>query len=192
MTAPLAGRLLLLTDRTQLAAGADLVDTVRSCVSAGLTHVVVRELDLDPAARQRLVARLSAISGLTVLSARTPVARAAGVHLAAGQQRPAVDWFGRSCHDLAGVRRAADEGAAYVTLSPFGATASKPGYGPPVRREHYAADLGVPVFALGGVEPANAASARSAGAHGVAVMGCVMRADDPAAVVRDLLREVGR
>jgi thiamine-phosphate pyrophosphorylase len=91
----LAARLLLLTDRAQLPASADLVDTVRSCVSAGLTQVVVRELDLDPPERQRLVADLSAIPGLTVLSARHPLARAAGVHLAARQQRPAVDWFGR-------------------------------------------------------------------------------------------------
>jgi thiamine-phosphate pyrophosphorylase len=50
----------------------------------------------------------------------------------------------------------------------------------------------VPVLALGGVDAANAASAREAGAHGVAVMGCVMRAADPAAVVRRLLREVDR
>jgi thiamine-phosphate pyrophosphorylase len=188
---PAADRLLLLTDRSQLPAGADLVDTVRSCAAAGLTRVVVRELDLDEAERQRLVGQLATIAGLTVVSARTRLTGAAGVHLAAEQPRPAVDRFGRSCHDLSGVRRAADEGAAYVTLSPFTASPSKPGYGPPVTREHYAADLGVPVFALGGIEPANAAQARAAGAHGVAVMGCVMRATDPAAVVRELLRKVG-
>ena len=39
----------------------------------------------------------------------------------------------------------------------------------------------VPVLALGGIDAQNAAAMRNAGAHGVAVMGAVMRADDPGA-----------
>jgi thiamine-phosphate pyrophosphorylase len=185
-------RLLLLTDRSQLPPGRGLVDTVRACAGAGLTHVVVREHDLPPARRQRLVAILAAVEGLTVLSSRLPADAASGLHLAAGQDRPPAGWFGRSCHSVADVRRAAQEGAAYATLSPFAATASKPGHGPPVARVEYAGPHGVPVLALGGIEPANAAEARAAGAHGVAVMGGVMRAADPVAVVKALLREVGR
>jgi thiamine-phosphate pyrophosphorylase len=184
-------RLLLLTDRSQLPPRRGLIDTVRACAGAGLTHVVVREHDLPALRRQRLVAALAAVDGLTVLSSRLPAEAAAGLHLAAAQARPSCAWFGRSCHDLGEVRRAAEEGAAYVTLSPFAATASKPGYGPPVARVDYAGHHGVPVLALGGVDHGNAADARAAGAHGVAVMGGVMRADDPAAVVRALLREVG-
>lgn len=46
------------------------------------------------------------------------------------------------------------------------------------------------MLALGGITVANAAAARNAGAHGVAVMGAVMRAPDPAAVVAALLQEV--
>lgn len=189
MTVP---RVLLLTDRAQLPPGRGLVATVRACAAAGLTHVVVRELDLRPAHRRWVVAELAAVEGLTVLSSRLPVAAAAGLHLAADQPGPAAGWFGRSCHDLEEVRRAAAEGAAYATLSPFAASASKPGYGPPVARGDYAGDHGIPVLALGGIGPDNAAEARAAGAHGVAVMGCVMRAADPGAVVARLLEEVGR
>jgi thiamine-phosphate pyrophosphorylase len=81
---------------------------------------------------------------------------------------------------------AAAEGAAYATLSPYAATPSKPGYGPPLPTTAFAGHP-IPVFALGGITPANVAEARAAGAYGVAVMGAVMRADEPAAVVRSLL-----
>jgi thiamine-phosphate pyrophosphorylase len=46
------------------------------------------------------------------------------------------------------------------------------------------------VFALGGVEACAVADLRAAGAHGVAVMGAVMRAADPADVVSRLLAEL--
>jgi thiamine-phosphate pyrophosphorylase len=183
--------LVLLTDRSQLPPGRDLVETVRACAGSGLRQVVVREHDLDPSTRRRLVDDLVGVGDLTVLASRVPVESAHGVHLSADQEWPGGGWFGRSCHDPAELRRAAAEGAAYATLSPFAATASKPGYGPPVPRGDYAVDAGLPVLALGGVGQGNAAAAREAGAHGVAVMGGVMRAADPGGVVRRLLREVG-
>jgi len=185
-------RLMLLTDRTQLPPERDLVETVRACADAGLTQVVVREHDLDVGSRHRLVADLAAIDGLVVVSSRRPDPAAAGMHLAAAQERPESGWFGRSCHTVEEVGRAAAEGAAYVTLSPFAVSPSKPGYGPPVPLDDYAAESDIPVLALGGIDPGNAARARGAGAHGVAVLGCVMRAESPATVVRRLLHEVDR
>lgn len=224
-------RLLLLTDRAQLRLGRGLVATVRECADAGLSHVVVRELDLAPGARSALVRTLAGVPGLTVISSRIPDRHAHGLHLpsvaapatpapvvpaapaAPARQRPcnAVSWtdnrpsdpscrsttprympegqgqgWGRSCHSTEEVRRAAEAGADYVTLSPFAATPSKPGYGPPLAREDFAVGA-VPVFALGGITVANAASAREAGAHGVAVMGEVMRSADPAGTVARLL-----
>ena len=52
------------------------------------------------------------------------------------------------------------------------------------------APTGLPVWALGGVDPTTAAACMAAGAHGVAVMGAVMRAPDPGAVVAELCRVV--
>ena len=184
-------RLVLLTDRTQLPAGCDLVETVRACAGAGLSQVVVREHDLDEETRHRLVSDLAAIDGLVVVSSRLPDPAAAGLHLAADQIAPGAGWFGRSCHTAEEVRRAQAEGAAYVMLSPFSATRSKPGYGPPVDRNAYVTAVDIPVLALGGIEPGNATQARAAGAHGVAVMGAVMRSSSPAADVSRLLDEVG-
>jgi thiamine-phosphate pyrophosphorylase len=182
-------RLLLLTDMAQLPGGRDLVGTIAACVSAGLRAVVVREHGLPSAERRELVAALVALPTLAVISSRIAETRAHGVHLAAGQAPPPGGTWGRSCHSSLEVGRAHREGAAYATLSPYAASASKPGYGPPLDPTAFA-DHAIPVYALGGIGPDNAAAARAAGAHGVAVMGAVMRAADPAAVVAELLREV--
>lgn len=180
-------RLLVLTDRSQLRLGRALVRTIVECVGAGLRAVVVREHDLPAASRAALVAELAALDGLTVITSHTSDPVAAAVHLSAHQPLPAdARCWGRSCHSVAEVRRAAAGGASYATLSPYAATRSKPGYGPPLPDGAFA-DLPLPTYALGGVTPANATAARTGGAHGVAVMGEVMRAHDPAAVVADLL-----
>jgi thiamine-phosphate pyrophosphorylase len=178
-------RLLVLTDRSQLTLGRGLLRTVRECVHAGLEAVVVREHDLATRQRHALVTSLAALPGLTVISSRIATPAAHGTHLAAGQPAPA-GWFGRSCHSRDDVTRAAAEGAAWATLSPYALSGSKPGYGPPLCADEYD-DLPLPTYALGGITPANAAAARDAGGHGVAVMGEVMRASEPAAVVGALL-----
>lgn len=194
-------RLLLLTDRTQLPvdrgpAERALVETVAACVGAGVEAVVLRELDLPPARRVALVERIAA-AGAAVISARTWLPPSVGVHLSAtqtGLDAREAPFHGRSCHDDEEVRRAVGGGAAYVTISPVAASASKPGHGPArgtdgVRRAVTLAGR-VPVYALGGVDEHNASALRDAGAHGVAVMGAVMRADDPAAVVARILERV--
>ncbi len=181
-------RLVLLTDRSQLRLGRGLVRTIRECADAGLEAVVVREHDLEHAHRRSLVATLAAIDGLTVISSRIPDPGSAGLHLAA-HQLPGTGTWGRSCHSSAEVDRATDEGASWVTLSPFAVSASKPGRGPGLPTDAFAGHA-LPVLALSGIDVTNAAAARAAGAHGVAVMGSVMRSAAPAAVVAALLREL--
>lgn len=181
-------RLVLLTDRSQLPSGADLATTVRRCVDAGLGAVVVREHDLPASTRAALVADLASLEGLTVLSSRIWDPSAHGMHLASHQE-PVRGWWGRSCHSRVAVERAAAQGAAWATLSPYAVSVSKPAYGPPLPPTAYA-DHPIPILALGGITVAAAAHARVQGAHGVAVMGAVMRSDDPARTVRVLLREV--
>jgi thiamine-phosphate pyrophosphorylase len=206
-------RLLLLTDRSQLRLGRGLERTVLECLDAGLTHVVLRELDLPDAQRAALAGSLAA-AGVTVIAAHRPVAGAAGLQLPAGGSNtlfggsntpssgvaarpdrllpPSTACYsrGRSCHSRADVEAAAAAGFDYATLGPFAATASKPGYGPPLPPEEYA-DLPLPTYALGGIDIANAEAALAAGARGIAVMGTVMRAASPASVVRDLLGVIG-
>lgn len=107
---------------------------------------------------------------------------------------PTGTLIGRSCHDEAEVRAAADAQLDYVTVSPVAPTASKPGYGPALDASglaHLASVAGdLPVLALGGVGPDTVARWCAAGAAGVAVLGAVMGARDPAEVVRALLGEL--
>ena len=185
-------RLLVLTDRRACDAR-PLVDVVRAAVDGGARAVVLREKDLPALERARLAddlrGLLAPVGGLLVL-AGTGLAGGA-VHLAAADPLPAARpaLLGRSCHDATEVRRAAAEGCDWVTLSPVFATASKPGYGPALGPAGLRAlTTGAPpAYALGGVEPGRVRECLGAGAHGVAVMGAVMRAERPDRLVAAVL-----
>lgn len=185
-------RLLVLTDRSQLPLGRSLFATMAACAEAGLTHVVLRELD-EPLELRAKLADLLAGLGLNVIAAHTPLPAAAGLHLPASAScntSPVGLHRGRSCHSATEVATAAEEGFDYAMLSPYALTESKPGYGPPLGPDAFG-DLPLLTYALGGITPDNAAEAVAAGAHGVAVMGAVMRAEEPAEVVRGLLAALG-
>jgi thiamine-phosphate pyrophosphorylase len=84
--------------------------------------------------------------------------------------------------------RARDGGASYATVSPIYDTPSKRAFGAPLGLSTLAeaTRLGLPIIALGGIGPANAAEAYAAGAHGVAAIRAWLEGDDPSGVVRAL------
>lgn len=182
---------VLLTDRWQ--ARRPLTEVVEAAVAGGVRWVVLREKDLSRAERAAVAAELRAIlaeaGGRLIVAGPDPLDGDA-VHLpAAGPYPPpAAGLVGRSCHDAAELARLTTED--YVTLSPIFPTRTKPGYGPPL----HPAGLGeliaaspVPVLALGGIEtPEQVRECVAAGAAGVAVLGVIMRAEDPAAVAAPL------
>jgi thiamine-phosphate pyrophosphorylase len=188
---------MVVTDRGM---AGDLVEVVSAAVEAGARLVLLREKDLPRAQRRELALRLP---GRLILATDEPERDASlaegigavGLHLSGASRSRRVAGnglaWGRSCHSAADVEQAEAEGAAWVTLSPIFATTSKPGYGPALGTEALRAIPNLPTYALGGVTPRNAKACVEAGAAGVAVMGAVMRAADPGAVVRRLLAEVG-
>jgi len=94
---------------------------------------------------------------------------------------------GRSCHDAAGLARAAAEGASFATLSPVYAVAGK---GPALGVDHFGDlvhEARLPVLALGGIRDTHVAALMTAGACGVALRGHVLHASDPSAALRALL-----
>ena len=200
-------RLVVVTDRRQSErARRPLVDTVAAAVGAGARAVLVREKDL-PASERRALCRdvcAAAREGRALLLVASDIALthavdAAGVHLAANDPWPDAGavadlLVGRSCHTVDDVVAAGLCRTAYVTLSPVHYSLSKPDYGPPLDLDGLSAGAGAlgapPVYALGGITAGRAAPCVGAGAAGVAVMGAVMGAPDPAAAVDALLAEL--
>jgi thiamine-phosphate pyrophosphorylase len=113
----------------------------------------------------------------------------AGGDVAAARRRLGTGaLIGLSTHGVA--EAAGALGADYVTLSPIFLSPSKPGYGPALGLAALAeAQLRAPcpVVALGGVEACVIPDLVAAGAGGVAIMGSVMRAPNPADEVRTCL-----
>ncbi|GAB3140070.1 thiamine phosphate synthase [Micromonospora sonneratiae] len=190
---------VVLTDRRQ--ALRPLVDVVRDAVTGGARWVVLRERDLPRDVRLQLADELrtvlATVGGTLVVAGPDPLGGDA-VHLPAADSEPMspeVRLVGRSCHNADELSQLS--GVDYVTLSPVFPTGSKPGYGPALGTDGLAQLVRrtrTPVLALGGITtPEQVTACRAAGAGGVAVMGAVMRAGDPAALVGALLAAaVGR
>jgi thiamine-phosphate pyrophosphorylase len=197
--------LLLVTDRRQ--ARRPLAEIVGAALTAGCRWVSLREKDLAddeqvafaqwllPLARRhgaRLTlhgdARLAAISGVD------------GVHLSAGSDAAAArarlgpdKLIGRSIHSVTEAEALDPALVDYALAGPAFETPSKPGYGPEIGRKglaEIARASRVPVLAIGGLNAARAAEILAVGIAGIAVMGGVMRAADPAGEVRALLSVV--
>jgi thiamine-phosphate pyrophosphorylase len=199
------GSLYLITDRRQVPAGRTLLDTVATALAAGVNMVQLREKDLPTSelfALARELRRLTRHYGaLLLINDRIDVAQAVeadGVHLG-GQSLPVAvarrllgpkPLLAVSTHHRVEIEAAAASGADFVTFSPIYATPSKTAYGPPQGVEKLrAACTGapLPVFALGGITAARLSEVLAAGAAGVACIAAVLAARDPAAAVRALL-----
>jgi thiamine-phosphate pyrophosphorylase len=205
-TRSLPSRLLVITDRHQ---ARHPIEAIAEAVgAAGGRWLCLRDKDLEPEVRAQLAARVAQIArrsgihlsiggdvelaadlGASVHLPGTAAAEVAAVVSAARQRLGPAAMIGVSAHSRGDVAAAAAAGADYVTLSPIFLTGSKPGYGPAlgVAAIRDAVTAGIPILALGGITAANAGLCLAAGAGGVAVMGGIMRADDPADVVAALL-----
>lgn len=100
-----------------------------------------------------------------------------GVHLTAGRlmritSRPALPWVGASCHDTRELAHAEAAGADFVVLGPVSPTPGHPG-ARTLGWDNFSqlvADYPLPVYALGGMRPADLRAAWQAGAHGIGMM----------------------
>jgi len=159
---------------------------------------------LDDQARLQQARALRALTArygaLFIVNDRIDLALAVeadGVHLGQGDLPPALArrllgperLIGRSTHGLSQLQQAIADGCDYVGVGPVHATPTKPGREPVgldyVRQA--ASACPIPFFAIGGLEPANLAAVRAAGATRVAVVRAVTEAADPRQAVTALL-----
>jgi thiamine-phosphate pyrophosphorylase len=138
--------------------------------------------------------------GKLMLHGEASLARDAGVdgvHLPAGRDAAAAralmgseKILGVSIHTVTEAEQIDPARVDYALAGPAFETPSKPGYGPEIGRKGLA-DIAhacrVPVLAIGGINAARIGEVLAGGTAGVAVMGGVMRAANPAQEMRSLL-----
>ena len=153
-------------------------------LAQGLRLIQVREKGMQAPALERFAGAVIALArahGARVLiNSDIELALrlgADGVHLAAAQlahleRRPALDWCAASCHTAGELARAARLDLDFAVLGPVQPTLTHPnaqllgweGFSALVR------GAAMPVFALGGMGPADMETAWRSGAHGIAMV----------------------
>src|SRR5580692_4077232 len=193
--------LLVVTDRHQ--ALRPLVEIVGFALAAGCRWVSLREKDL-PEDEQILLARTllpitrrhNACLMLHGEAAIADLAGTDGVHLPSGSDAAAArklvsagKLIGLSIHTATEAAAVDPATVDYAIAGPAFETPSKPGYGPEIGRKglrELAAAAHVPLLAIGGINTVRIGDVIAAGCAGIAVMGGVMRAADPAVEVQVL------
>ena len=173
-----------------------LVNVVAELLDVGVTAIQLREKDLDGTELIQLAQPIAELcrnyEAKLFINTNIHIALevgVSGVHLpektgSVGAVKAQSDdnlYVGCSVHSLDAAEKREAEGADFVTYSPIYATASKPGYGPAVgirSLSAVAAEVKLPVFALGGITLTRVAECLDAGAFGVAVMSGVMSPTD--------------
>ncbi len=194
--------LLLVTDRRQ--ARRPLAEIVHAAAEAGCRWISLREKDLSDDEQVPLARSLAAVAhrhgARLTLHGEAELAKLAaadGVHLSAGRDPGAARALvgpqrlvGVSIHTVTEVEAIDPTAVDYALAGPAFETVSKPGYGPEIGRlglSGIVRGARVPILAIGGINTARVGEVIAAGCAGVAVMGGVMRAADPAQEVRALL-----
>jgi len=200
--------LYLVTDASIAAqAGHDLPELVAAAVAGGVTAVQVREkraparlfLDTVLAVAAATPPHVPVIVNDRVdvyLAARASGAAVAGVHLGQSDLPASVARrlvgqeavLGVSTSTADEVRAAAPH-ADYLGAGPLRATSTKPDAAHPLGLRaigELVAASTLPIVAIGGIGPADAAALRAAGAAGIAVVSAICGAPDPRAAAVSL------
>lgn len=177
---------------------------LQACLEAGVRLVQLRAPGLTPARLRSLARQVRELChqhGAQVLVNGTPGqvldVGADGVHLTSRRllrlsRRPLGEdhWVAASCHNADELAHAARVGVDFAVLSPVAATASHPGTKPMGWRRfaELASGARLPVFALGGMGPADLNRARLCGAQGLGMVSGLWSAGDAGAAMLDCAR----
>ncbi|GHJ14846.1 MULTISPECIES: thiamine phosphate synthase [unclassified Micromonospora] len=202
---PSLGRLHLITDTRP---GRDPLGVLRAALPVGRAELVVQVRVTDDATdreayelARRVVEACRPYGTCCLVNDRLHVALAVGaagghvgaddLPVAAARRVLGVDAvLGATAREPGTARSAVAAGASYLGVGPCHATATKPGLPAPIGPDGVRAvtdAVTVPVIAIGGVTAAAVPALRAAGAYGVAVVGALSEAADPAHATAELL-----
>ena len=204
---PFPGGLYLILDPS-IAGSRSLVDLVKTALDAG---VQLFQLRMKTSETRKLYEMAAAVGscvhaggGIFIVNDRVDVAQAVGadgVHL--GQEDlPLADaratlgsgkLIGISTHNLRQAVEAETGGADYIGFGPIFPTATKANPDPVVGvggLREVRAKVRIPIVAIGGITPQNAADVRAAGADCCAVISAVLSAPEPGKAVADLVKAI--
>lgn len=187
-----------------LVSGRDDLALLPQIADAGITGFQLRDKEIDAGSLHRLALRVLSLVGdrtTVVINDRLDVARSAGAHgvhlgkhdlpLARARETAPDLLIGATCRSSDDVARAKADGADYAGFGPVARSGSKAGLPDPLGFAAINRATGVlPLIAIGGIDAALAARARSAGAHGVAVIGSIWRQRDPVLAAKELVDAV--
>jgi 8-oxo-dGTP diphosphatase len=162
----------------------EFLERLDRALAQGLKLLQVREKSMSGDAARRFAAevvrRAHARGARVLVNGDAGLAQrigADGVHLTSAQlrqleQRPAAGLVGVSCHDAEELALAQALAADFVVLGPVLPTPSHPGATGIGWRQFAAVlkDCPLPVYALGGLKPADMETAWDCGAHGISMM----------------------
>ena len=166
---------------------AQFLDRLDLALEAGIRLVQFRAPSLGAAAYRalagELVARCRSRGAQVLFNTGLDLALELGgdgIHLTSRQLMelrerplPSGQWVAASCHQRAELRRARELRVDFVVLSPVKATRTHP-QAQPLGWDGFgglARDLGLPVYALGGMRPDDLPQCRLAGGQGIAAIG---------------------
>ncbi len=168
---------------------ADFLGRVERLIAAGVRLLCLRCPDLDADTYRALAAVVLSLArpgGMQVLlhgaaawAPRLAAELGVGIHLPARavagldhRPVPAGVWCAASCHKAEELAQAAHVGCDFAVLSPVAVTASHPDQAPLgwARFAELVDSAALPVYALGGMRPEQATTAREHGGQGVAVL----------------------
>ncbi|MDZ5446249.1 thiamine phosphate synthase [Micromonospora sp. 4G57] len=202
---PSLGRLHLITDTRP---GRDPLTVLRAALPVARAELVVQvRVEDDATDRQayelarRVVALCRPYGATCLVNDRLHVALAvdaAGGHVgaddlpvrAARRVLGSAAVLGATAREPGSAAEAVAAGASYLGVGPCHATTTKTGLPAPIGPagvRAVAAAVDVPVIAIGGVTAASVPALRAAGAYGVAVVGALSGAADPARATAELL-----
>lgn len=198
-------KLLAVTDRASCREA--FADRLRHLAASGIEALILRAKELPPqdylalASQAQLICQANRLP--LILHTCFDSCQAAGsfsLHVSypqlvqQPQLRTQVQRLGVSVHTLTEARQAAALGADYLIAGHIFATACKQGL--PARGTDFLRAVcdatPLPVYAIGGITPANISRIKKAGAAGACLMSSLMTCSEPALLVQELRRELAK